>query len=244
MKKIAILACMCGGAIALSGCGGKMSEDEKFAVIEDFATGSSDYDSVGGLYEDITFQIFQQLVSGSVADPERMGPWEDEDFVKQQVSAGYADYIDKVEENLIGGISQRMQPEEVAILAGFREDEAKRATLDCIFDSSGEEWGPKWAECETQDAGKLSDEEKAAYEKFADSFAEVIAEDTSLTYFGGTTCRLIDRFAQDVSNDRYTLSFSEMKLNLGGPEQVPCEELRDRLVDLRTSQNPGVLIER
>lgn len=244
MNRLAVSLSICVSALALSGCGGRMDVEEQDAVIEDFATGTSEYETVGALYEDITVQIFQQIATGSVGEPERTKRWQDEEFVREQVSEGYADYIDKVEANLVQGIREKLQPEDVAVLAGFRENAAKRATLDCIFKSSSEEWGPKWTECESDEASKLTDEEKRAYEKFADSFAEVIAEDTSLTYFGGTTCKLIDRFAQDVSNDGYTLTFSDLKLNLGGPESVDCEELRDRLVELRTKDNPGVLIVR
>ena len=244
MGKFHILAGACAAAITLSGCSGVLTDEEQDQVIADVFAKSSGLDSLGDLYKELTFQFFQQISASDAVPAEQLGKWADEAGVRQEIDARYAEYIDDLSAGVIADFRTRLNTREVTALKSVLDDEAKMTTVTCAAESKVEDWDERWSACTTGDAAALDRGEMDAYKKLVDMVPDVVGSPTSLTYFGGTTCKLFADYAQDVSRDGFTLTFDELELNLGSSEKVDCEVLRDRLVDLRVENNPGKLIVR
>lgn len=246
MNRVLARSLVGAAAIMLAACGETTTdagaEDEaveldpqeasRMEVVREFATLSGGDLAPSEIFGELTYQIFTQTAANPGIPQQNMARWTDETTVRGEIERRFAPHADAIENALLTGIRDSLSGEQVDTLGAMRDTPEKLDIARCAANSVTTDWAAKWLSCESARSVTLSDAERQAYEAFVGALTSTISNDTILSYWGGTTCRLLTDFATDVSRDGFELEFNDLNLHLGDSDNVACPVLEDRLAEL------------
>ena len=224
MKRSTTTAGILAAALALGGAGSAhaQSDVEKFATFYNAVNGTP----AGEMIELSIIDFVLQMTLGE--DDTQLLAQEaglTEAAYRLQLAQNLAPYREVMGANLLAGTTARMEPGQIALLAGVAGDDSRREAVECVMDQQAQGRQPDWEVCNAS----IPQDFRDSYARYTLAINEAFNDDPVLDYFGGLSCRLANDYADRVTTETTSLSFSNMTISLGSHQDVPCEEWEARL---------------